>query len=82
MPRKWVPILICQNIIWKETAMWMKHIRKYSPNLEDYNNRIIPLIELFRKTEQEIIQWVIIDKFVYREKINSLNIKDFQKGEK
>lgn len=79
MPRKWVPALICKNAVWKETAIRLKHIRTYSANIDEYNESIWPLLELFRKTEKEICNWQFLSKFEYRDKIKELNIKDFQK---
>ena len=63
---------MCHNAIWKETAMWMKHYRKHYC-IEEYNQIIMPLIELYRKIEFEIKSEIFISRADYRIMIKNLN---------
>lgn len=85
MTRRIVLLTICKNVVWKETAKYLKHYRMESKgDLEVYNAYASALISLYRKTEFEIDNKNIrYTKFEYEDKIKSLEkeiLKKLAKG--
>lgn len=74
MTRKAVLIAISRNVVWKETARYLKHYRKvFYGDLKKYNKKASQLIALYRKTESKIKnENVRYTKFEYREMIKKL----------
>lgn len=81
MTRKIVLLTICKNIVWKETAKYLKHYRMKSKwDMNIYNIYVSALIDMYRKTEFEINNKDIrYTKFEYIEKIKKLEVEILEK---
>ena len=81
MTKKAVLIAISRNVVWKETAIRLKHYRiKFISDLDQYNKYAWTLISLYRNIENEIKnESVRYTKFQYRD-ILKQKIKELEKG--
>lgn len=85
MTKKIVLLSICKNVVWKETAKYLKLYRmKYINDLDTYNAFSSAVIELYRKVEYKIhSKWLRYTRLEYRKKIEKLEteiIKKLAKG--